>query len=185
MKNQILTKGVCVFTVLLFLTFISSFASADEIDDRCKAEWGSDKEMVNYCTNNQRTAKREIAGYSGLIRTNCESEWGTDYEMVLYCIQNQSASQNVVQNLPQDEISAYCQNEWGTDYEMVEYCAKNQTAARQIVLAAPQDEITLRCTNEWNTDYVLFVKRVNKSGERIMRWWSIVFVINRFVYSIF
>jgi uncharacterized repeat protein (TIGR01451 family) len=126
--------------------------SGDEIEGRCRTEWGSDVDMFDYCVENQRTAKLGVSNYSGLIRTNCETEWGTDYEMVLYCIENQSSAQQALQAVPVDEIITRCQGEWGTDYEMVEYCVKNQTDARTIVVAAPNDEITLFCPNEWRTD---------------------------------
>jgi hypothetical protein len=72
--------------LLIASVLVAANVSADDIDQRCKSEWGSNKEMVEYCVKNQRNAKKEISAFSGQIGENCENEWGNNYEMVLYCL---------------------------------------------------------------------------------------------------
>lgn len=62
----------------------------DLIARHCRNEWGTDFEMVEFCDNNQRSAKRVIERSYGSdpARRRCEGEWGIDYETILYCLRN-------------------------------------------------------------------------------------------------
>ena len=45
--------------------------------------------MVEYCMDNQRTAKSNLEAHEGTYPLEaCRSEWGENYEMVEYCVEN-------------------------------------------------------------------------------------------------
>ena len=67
----------------------SEMCIRDRISEGCGNKWGSNYEMVKYCIEKQRIAKRTIERiYASDSRTSgCEDKWGNNYEMILYCIQ--------------------------------------------------------------------------------------------------
>lgn len=122
-------------TVILALAVLApaTAARADEIDRRCRSEWGADYDMVLYCVENQRRAKREIGAFSGPIRQRCEREWSDDYEMAMDCIRTQTEARSNLTRKPDDPIARHCRDEWGADFEMVEYCDNNQRSAKRVI----------------------------------------------------
>ena len=141
---------------LIFLPFlvIPLISVADEIDQRCRSEWGNNSRMVNYCTKRQRQAKREISAFSGVIRNNCENEWGSNYRMVLYCIKNQSEALSNLDRRPDDLITQNCKNEWGNNFRMVEYCIKQQRSSKRIIEQSYSNSNKRDyCEREWGNNY--------------------------------
>lgn len=146
--------AIISMVLLCYFVGVPTSVRADEIDDMCRLEWGSNRDMVNYCINNQRTAKREVSSHSGLIRINCESEWGNNYEMVLYCINNQSTARQNLQGQPDDVITRFCKNEWGNNFEMIQYCTDGQRAAKRTLDQSYQQSGKRNgCEREWGTNY--------------------------------
>ncbi len=103
--------------------------SRNTIYSNCKAKWGTDYSMVEYCIKKQSKANSNVQRHRGGIRARCEQKWGSDYSMVEYCIKKQSKANSNVQQYRGD-IKTRCEQKWGKDYSMVEYCIKKQTQAK-------------------------------------------------------
>ena len=152
-------EGVAGMLVAALSLFSSTAASlADEIDRECRARWGADRDMVGYCVENKRRAKREVGAFSGSIRRNCEREWGTDYGMVIYCIRNQTESLSNLRRLPDDGIARHCRDKWGDDFDMVEYCDGNQRSAKRVLEQSwSGSPARARCERKWGVDYEMIL----------------------------
>ena len=149
--------------VFLLLVVVPGTVMADEIDQRCRAEWGNNSRMVRHCTKTQRQAKREISAFSGLIRNNCENEWGSNYKMVLHCINNQSEALSNLDRMPNDHITLNCKNEWGNNFRMVEYCIKQQRSSkRTIEQSYSNSNKRNQCEREWGNNYRMVLYCIRK-----------------------
>jgi hypothetical protein len=124
-----------------------------EITRMCREKWGDNYRMIEFCIKQQRNAKREISGYSGIIRNNCENKWGSNYKMVSYCIKNQKAAKRATDNSPEDKISRFCRNKWGGNYRMIEFCIKQQRAAKENIERNYSGYKRKQCENKWGNNY--------------------------------
>lgn len=101
-------------------------AEKDSIIASCRSKWGSDRDMVEYCIDEQTKSREVVKSHSGGIRQRCEQKWGDDFRMVEYCIQEHSiAKRNLEEVYRNHPKRTSCEQKWGKDYRMVEYCIKN------------------------------------------------------------
>jgi hypothetical protein len=74
----------------------SDIAANEAVGAKCRQEWGTNYEMVKYCSQKQADAKGRLmsrnASNSNVpldvfdgIRSSCRSEWPSDYNMQDYC----------------------------------------------------------------------------------------------------
>ena len=131
-----------VFALACYAAPITAQTSAD-VSEHCAVEWGSDREMYDYCVGEQSRALRTL---------QASHEWGSDFEMTLHCVKEQTAAQNRVTTGPSDAIAGYCADEWATDYEMRDHCQKEMRAAK-IRVEQYSGPLRGRCEREWGMEY--------------------------------
>lgn len=130
-----------------------TISSDNGIYSNCKQQWGTDQKMVDFCINQQTTAKRNVSSHSGGIRSRCEQKWGTDFKMVAFCIDQQTTAKTKVSS-HSGGIKSRCEQKWGADYKMIIFCIDQQsTAKRNIRSVYSNSPKRLRCERKWGTDY--------------------------------
>jgi len=115
-------------------------ALADDavIARHCARDWGDDRRMFDFCTDQQRQGRRETADYLDAFRAagaddtadHCLAQWPENYQMQAFCLQQQSIAIREVNRYMDAGVSAAlrdeCARQWYPAFTMIAFCMRSR-----------------------------------------------------------